>query len=164
MKTAIVYSHRAKKTSIVAKQIKEAVEWSSIDDLNVDELLPEKLLDYDFIILGVSTWFDGELPSNWDELVPAIEDLSFEGKKVAIFGNGDQIGYPENFGDAVGLLADLFESLGATIIGKTSSKDYTFESSKALRGEHFIGLLLDFENQNKKNAVRIKEWANSFKE
>jgi len=164
MKTAIVYSHSAKKTSQVAKQIKEAVEWSSIDDLNVDELLPEKLLDYDFIILGVSTWFDGELPSNWDELVPAIEDLSFEGKKVAIFGNGDQIGYPENFGDAVGLLADLFESLGATIIGKTSSKDYTFESSKALRGEHFIGLLLDFENQNKKNAVRIKEWANSFKE
>jgi len=164
MKTAIVYSHSAKKTSQVAKQIIDEVEWKSIDNLNVDELLPEKLLDYDLLILGVSTWFDGELPSNWDELVPAIEDLSFKGKKVAIFGNGDQIGYPENFGDAVGLMADLFESLGATIIGKTSTKGYAFNSSRALRGDHFIGLLLDFENQHEKNAIRIKEWANHFKQ
>ncbi|HNS30147.1 MAG TPA: flavodoxin [Tenuifilaceae bacterium] len=162
MKTAIVYSHSAKKTALVANQIKAMASMKGIEDLNVDELSVEKLMDYDRLIIGVSTWFDGELPRNWDELVPAIEDLNFNNKKVAIFGNGNQVGYPENFGDAVGIMADLFESLGAEIIGKTSIEGYTFEASRALRGKFLAGLVLDFENQHQLNEERIKSWVNSL--
>ncbi len=68
--------------------------------------------EFDNIIVGVSTWFDGELPNYWDEVKPELEALDMKGKKVAIFGLGDQKKYPENFIDGVGLLAKVFESGG----------------------------------------------------
>jgi flavodoxin I len=119
-------------------------------------------LEYDLLFLGSPSWFDGELPTYWDELVPAIEDLNLKGKKVAIFGNGDQEGYPENFGDAVGILAAVFQSSGATVIGETSCKGYVFEKSKAQYNDKFLGLILDFENQVKENKNRIKNWVKSI--
>lgn len=161
MKTAIIYSHSATKTKQAAKHIKEAFE-KPIDDIDADGLNPDDLKKYDLLILGVPTWFDGELPNYWDELIPAIEDLNLKKQKVAIFGNGDQVKYPENFGDAVGLLAEVFESAGAQIIGYTSLDGYTFESSKALRENKFLGLILDFENQAKLNKKRVADWVLAF--
>lgn len=158
MKAAIIYSHSAKKTTQVANQIKKELNLKGIDDLNVEDLNTNDLKNYNLLILGASTWFDGELPDYWDELVPAIEQENLKNLKVAIFGNGNQVMYPDNFGDAVGLLAEVFESSGASIIGYTPFEGYVFSASKALRGNQFCGLLLDFENQHKKNAERIKEW------
>jgi flavodoxin I len=115
------------------------------------------------MILGVPTWFDGELPNYWDEFVPALEDLDLKGKTVAIFGNGNQKGYPENFVDGVGIMAKLLESRGARLAGFTSVKGYTFESSQAVRGDQFTGLALDFENQASQINGKIKKWAEQLK-
>lgn len=158
MKTAIVYSHKAVKTTQAAKMIKKALKLDQIDDLNVENISPEKFSEYNLLILGAPTWFDGELSCYWDELIPAIEDIKFKNLKVAIFGNGDQIQYPDSFGDAVGLLAEVFESSGAKIIGQTSTTGFTFDSSKALKNNKFVGLVLDFENQHTKNQERIENW------
>ena len=113
---------------------------------------------YDGYILSVPTWFDGELPNYWDEILPALENLDLNGKKVALFGLGDQKNYPENYCDAVGILADFFAGKGAKIIGHTSRHGYDFESSKALRENLLIGLLLDQENQSKLTDERIQKW------
>lgn len=51
--------------------------------------------------------------------------MKLKGKKVAIFGLGDQIRYPENFADGIGLLAEVFEEDEATLVGFTSSEGYT---------------------------------------
>lgn len=158
MKAALVYSHSAKKTSQVAEAIKKAAKWETLDVINVEAFDAKILSTYDLLVLGAPTWFDGELPNYWDELIPAIEQLNLKKVKVAIFGNGDQVRYPENFGDAVGLLAHVFESTGGKIIGFTSTEGYKFESSKALREGKFCGLILDFENQHKKNEERILKW------
>jgi flavodoxin I len=40
------------------------------------------------IILGVPTWFDGELPNYWDEFVPALEDMDLKGKEVCLVWAG----------------------------------------------------------------------------
>jgi flavodoxin I len=162
MKVAIIYSHSAKKTSQVAQEIKKASKWGSVDDLDVEAVDPISLQEYNLLFLGAPTWFDGELPSYWDELIPAIEQLNFKKTKIAIFGNGDQIKYPENFGDAVGILAQVFESSGATIVGFTSTEDYNFLQSKALKSGKFCGLILDFENQHKLNKKRITDWIASI--
>ena len=162
MKTAIIYSHKTNKTTKVAKMISEAFE-SPIDDLDVESIEPNVFNKYDLLILGVPTWFDGELPSYWDEMVSAVEDLDLKNTKVALFGNGDQVNYSENFGDAVGLLAEVLESSHAQIIGKTSTKTYTFEASKALSDDSFVGLILDFENQNKLNKERVSGWVKQLK-
>ena len=40
----------------------------------------------------------------------------------------------------------------------TKSDDYIFKSSKALRGENFVGLGIDNDNEPEKTNRRIKEW------
>ena len=57
----------------------------------------------------------------------------------------------------------LSERKGAKIIGYTSTKGYNFENSRAQRGDKFVGLALDFENQAKKNKERIKKWVEEIK-
>ncbi|ALO14180.1 flavodoxin [Salinivirga cyanobacteriivorans] len=156
-KTGLFYSFNTHKTAQVAQKIKELWE-GDIDEINVEKASDDQLMAYDNYIMGVPTWFDGELPNYWDELVPALEDMNFKGKTFAIFGNGDQKGYPENFGDGVGIMAEIVEKQGGKVIGYTEADDYEFESSRALRDGKFVGLLLDFENQARKNNSRIKNW------
>jgi len=149
-KTAIIYSFNTKKTGKIAEQIKKSFENEEIDMVNAEELTDEKFLSYDQMILGVPTWFDGELPNYWDEFVPAIDDMNLSGKKIALYGLGDQKGYPENFLDAVGILGRILEDQGAKLVGFTSTEGYEFENSLAERGDQFMGLAIDYENQGSK--------------
>ena len=89
--------------------------------------------------------------------------MKLKGKKVAIFGLGDQIRYPENFADGIGLLAEVFEENGATLVGFTSSSGYTFERSKALRDGQWCGLVIDLDNQSEQAEEKIKEWCKQVK-
>ncbi len=161
-KIALIYSFNTNKTSQAAKKIGE--EWGdAVVHVNVEKITEKEFLSYDKMILGVATWFDGELPNYWDEFLPALEDMKLKGKTVAIFGNGNQKDYPENFVDGIGILGELLESRGARLIGFTSAKDYTFESSRALRGDEFCGLALDFENEASKVNGKIKKWTEQLK-
>ena len=113
---------------------------------------------YHNLVVGVSTWFDGELPTYWDELVPELETLDLKGKRVALFGLGDQANYPDNFVDGLGILGEAFEKAGATLVGYTSAQGYTFNHSRALRDDKWCGLVIDMENQPKLTDKRIREW------
>lgn len=157
-KLAIVYSFNSTKSAKIAVKIGESIKNFSIENLNVESCKGEEFLLYDGYILSVPTWFDGELPNYWDEMLPALENLNFKGKKFALFGLGDQKNYPENFCDAVGILADFLELRGAKIVGYTSPEGYSFESSKALKNNSLCGLLLDQENQSKHTDSRIDQW------
>ena len=162
-KIAICFSFNTNKTSLAAKKIAEEFGQDRVELVNAETLTPEQFISFKNYILGVPTWFDGELPNYWDEFVPALEDLDLKGKKIALFGNGDQKGYPENFVDGIGIMADMLEKYGATIVGYTSADGYTFENSKARRGNRFIGLALDFENQGKQINRKIKDWCRQLK-
>jgi len=162
-KTGIFYSFSTKNSAGVAEKIKEAFGKDKIDTIATDDMTEEQFLAYDNYILSSPTWFDGELAGYWDEFVPALEDMDLKGKNVAIFGLGDQIGYPDNFGDAVGLLASILEKRGAKIIGETAPKGYKFDKSKALRNSKFLGLLIDVENQDDLTNERIKSWVTDIK-
>ena len=162
-KKAIIYSFNTIKTSKAVKMLAEYFLENEIELINAEDITSEKFLEYDNLILAVPTWFDGELPNYWDEFVPEIEDMDLKGKKIAVFGNGNQIGYSENFVDGIGIMANLLEQRGATIIGFTSTGGYSFEKSRALKGDKFCGLALDFENQAGKNKERIKNWADQLK-
>ncbi|MBN1116803.1 MAG: flavodoxin [Bacteroidales bacterium] len=162
-KIGLFYSFKTNKTALIAKKIAENFDKKEIDSIDAEEVTEDMFTAYDNLILGCPTWFDGELPNYWDEFVPAIEDLDLKGKKIAIYGNGDQKGYPENFCDAVGLMAGILEKQGAEIVGFTSADGYTFESSSALRNDKFCGLALDFENQAKQNNKRVEDWCTQLK-
>ena len=151
MKTiALLYSFNSVKSAKIASKIAENLKGYKIETLNIENCQGEEFLSYDGFILSV--------PNYWDEILPALEKLELNGKKVALFGLGDQKNYPENFCDAVGILAGFFAERGAKIIGFTSREGYDFESSKALKDNYLSGLLLDQENQSKLTDERIQRW------
>ena len=159
----LIYSYNTQKTANVAKEIKQLYTTKDITEVNAEQIDGKTFQSFKYLILGVPTWFDGELPNYWDEFVPELETLDLKGRKIALFGNGDQIGYPENFVDAIGVLAQILEKRGAQIVGHTSTKGYTFESSKAVEDDKFLGLAIDFENQSEQNTPRIKDWIQELK-
>ena len=163
IKAALIYSFATKKTSTAAKLIKENLNELNLTEIDAEGLNAGNLEQYDILIAGAATWFDGELPTFWDEQIPALEDLNLKGKHVALFGIGNQVEYPEHFGDSIGLLADVFASTSAKIIGATSTEGYTFEDSKSVRNNQFVGLMLDFENQHNLNESRIENWCKQLK-
>lgn len=157
-KIGIFYSFNSNKTAKIGEKITEAFGNKNIEAINAEDLTEELFAKFDNIIVGVPTWFDGELPNYWDEFVPALEDIDLKGKKVAIYGLGDQKGYPENYNDGVGIFAILVEKCGAEVVGFTSREGYTYENSRAERGEQFCGLCLDQENQARLTKKRIADW------
>lgn len=162
-KIAIIYSFNTIKTGKAVKWISEHFNENEIELVNAEDLTADKFLSFNYLIMGVPTWFDGELPNYWDEFVPEIEDMDLKGKKIALFGNGNQKEYSENFVDGLGIMANLLESRGAEVVGFTSAEGYTFEKSRALRNNKFVGLALDFENQSAKNKDRIESWVKQIK-
>ena len=162
-KIGLFYSFASKKTAKIAGIVHNAFSGEDIQLINVDEVKKEKFLDFDNLILGVPTWFDGELPNYWDELLPALEEIDFSNKRIAIFGLGDQKGYSENFCDAIGIMATFFEEKGALIVGKFPLDGYNFEGSKAVHDGQFVGLPLDQENQARLTNGRIEHWVEYLK-
>lgn len=162
-KIGLFYSFNTKNTSKAAKLIREAFGAKNIEANNVEQTNEEQFASFENYILGVPTWFDGELPNYWDEFLPALEELDLSGKTFAIYGAGNQKEYPENFVDSIGLMAKIIESLGGKLIGSVPNEGYTFEYSKALRGNNFLGLPLDFEVQPSLVKPRIDKWVEQLK-
>lgn len=162
-KTAIIYSFNTKKTGKIAERIREALGEKQVEMVNAEELTEELFMSFDQIIMGVATWFDGELPNFWDEFVPALEEMDMKDKKIALFGLGDQKGYSENFIDGVGVMAEILEDQNAKLVGFTSTDGYEFEGSRALRGNQFCGLAIDYENQGSMNKERVNAWVDQLK-
>lgn len=161
-KIGLFYGANADKTALVAEKIRKEFG-SDITVIPVEHAWEQDFTGYENMIVGASTWFDGELPTYWDELLPELRSLDLKGKKVAIFGLGDQVNYPDNFVDGIGLLAKAFEEAGAAIVGYTSTNGYTFNKSQALTEHSFCGLALDLDNQPEKTDARIKEWCDVLK-
>lgn len=164
MKTGLFYGTGTEKTTFVANKIRKAFGEDKIDIIPIESAWKRDFEAYDHIIAGTSTWFDGELPTYWDEIIPELVTLDLKNKKVAIFGLGDQTNYPDNFADGVGILADAFIACGATLVGETSSDDYFFNASKALKNGKLLGLVLDLENQPDQTDKRIERWVKQLKE
>ena len=142
---------------MVAKKIQKELG-DAVEVVSVENAWQNDFEAYDYLIVGASTWFDGELPTYWDELLPELRTLQLKGKKVAIFGLGDQAKYPDNFVDGMGILADVFEEDGATLVGFTSTEGYKFNKSRALRGNQWCGLVIDLDNQAELTDKRVREW------
>lgn len=152
-------------TEEVADKIIDAWDVCPIDKYSVAEAKVEDFAAYDVIFLGLSTWYYGELQSDWEDFVEDFKNVDFSGKKVALFGLGDQLGYDFYFIDGVGILAEIVLENGGEIIGNWPAKGYDFSESKALKNtDYFYGLALDEDNQHKLTDTRIEQWLNLLKE
>ncbi|MDY6804628.1 MAG: flavodoxin FldA [Cyanobacteriota bacterium] len=131
--------------------------------LNVAEVEASDMENYDKIIVGCPTWDIGALQSDWEGLFDDLDDVDFSGKKVAYFGTGDQIGYADNFQDAMGILEEKISGLGGTTVGHWPTDGYEHEESKGVKNGKFVGLALDEDNQPELSDDRIKKWVAQLK-
>lgn len=54
---------------------------------------------------------------DWEAVWDQLDDLNLEGKIVALYGLGDQLGYGEWFLDALGMLHDKLSTKGVKFVG-----------------------------------------------
>lgn len=119
---------------------------------------------YEYIIIGCPTWNVGELQRDWEDFYEQLDSIDFSGKKVAYFGEGDQVAYPDTFQDAMGILEEKISELGGETVGYWSTDSYEFTDSKAVRDGKFVGLALDEDNQSQLSNERIKTWVFQLKQ
>lgn len=160
--TILIYGSDTHNTQDVAELI--AAYWG--DDLplkDISRTKPEEFAAYSHLILGIPTWYDGELQSDWYDFFPKLDSINLTGKTVAIFGLGDQAGYPYTFLDAMGELYEKVLEQGAEVVGQWPLDDYDFEASRAQLGDQLVGLGLDYENQDDLTPIRVEQWVEILK-
>ena len=157
----LFYGSNTDYTRLVVDQIIEEFELVAPNLLtihNVAKTPLDKMLTYDFLIIGCPTWNIGQLQDDWDNHFLELDSLHLVGKQIAIFGLGDQYGYPESFCDAIGILGRKFIAQGAELVGYTSTNGYEFSYSAGVEDDRFMGLALDDENDSEATPDRISEW------
>jgi len=113
--------------------------------------------EYDVLILGTSTWGDGELQDDWYDAVELLRAANLSGKKIALFGCGDSASYPDTFCGAMGIIYEACQ--GATIIGKgLSTEGYSFNQSQAVVDGAWVGCAIDEVNESNLTEARIDAW------
>ncbi len=133
-------------------------EGFEVDSFNVADDDLDKMLEYDNLIVGCPTWNIGELQDDWDSIFEDYEELDFSGKIAAFFGCGDQVGYPDNFLDAIGMLGKTFMAKGGNLVGRCNPEDYDFRDSISLDNGKLLGLGLDYDNEEEKCEDQMTSW------
>ncbi|MFC3121227.1 flavodoxin FldB [Agaribacter flavus] len=169
MRIAIFYGSTTCYTEMAGEKIQETLHTltaQTIPMFNIKDTALKKCEEFDFIVFGISTWDFGELQEDWESTWDDIRSLQLTGKKVAIYGLGDQLGYADWFQDALGMLHDEVVALDADIIGYWPNEGYEFAASKALTADqtYFVGLSLDDENQFDLSHERIQQWCTQIVE
>lgn len=157
MKIGIFYGTTSGFTQMVGESI-----LSHLGDeatfTNIVNAKPEDILSFDKIIIGIPTWDEGQLQSDWASFFPQLDGMDFTGKTIAMYGLGDAYGYPETFQDALGTMGEKFESKGAKLIGFWPTDGYEFNKSKGVRNGKFLGLAIDPVNQDDQTPQRVEDW------
>lgn len=154
------------RTRLLAKQIARKLGDAADAPVNIGRTRVEDFLAYEALILGSPTLGAGELPGlstglsqpSWEEFLPQLADADLCGKRIAIYGLGDQKKYPDEFVDAIGLIHDALLARGARVIGRWPVEGYEFTASQAVDGNHFLGLAIDQINQPLLTEARVDAW------
>lgn len=164
-KIGLFYGSTTGKTESAAEMIRDEFGGDSIVTLHeIADVSDRDFDNYEYIIIGCPTWDIGELQADWDGFFnDDLDNIDFSGKTVAYFGTGDQVGYEENFQDAMGILEAKISSLGGKTVGYWSTDGYEYEASQADKGGNFVGLALDDDNQSELTEPRIKAWVTQLK-
>lgn len=162
MATAIFFASSTGNSEEIANKI--SLELNKIEVFDLAGTKIDKINEYDKLILGGSSWGDGELNDDWEDVWGDFSKLDLSNKTIALFGLGDQESYSDEFCSAMGIIYEQIANSGAKIIGFTSSDGYYHDASKAQLNNQFVGLAIDEDNQSDLTDNRIKDWANTIRE
>lgn len=162
-KTGIFYGSTTGTTESVARLIAEKLGVSPADVHDVSKLDAALAESYEALILGTSTWGDGELQDDWYDGIKVLKNANLSGKIIALFGCGDSESYSDTFCDGMGILFEDLKDSGCTFVGAVSDSDYTYASSVAVADGKFVGLALDDVNESDRTDARVSAWTEMLK-
>lgn len=157
-KIGLFFGTQTGKTESIAEMIRDEFGAGEIDLHDMSNVDVSDFDGYTKLIIASPTWNIGELQSDWEGFFPELDSMDFSGKTVAYFGTGDQLGYADNFMDAVGILEEKISERGGKTIGYWPTDGYDFSESKAVKDGRFVGLAIDEDNQPELTDERIKKW------
>ena len=161
MATAIFFASSTGNSEEIANKISSELNEIEIFDLSGTKI--SKINEYDKLILGCSTWGDGELNDDWEDVWIDFCKIDLSNKTIALFGLGDQESYSDEFCSAMGIIYEQVVKSKAKIIGFTSTEGYYHDGSKAQINNKFVGLAIDEDNQSDLTDKRINNWINDIR-
>ncbi len=162
IKTALFFGSETGNTEEHALEIQKELIGTPLelmkDPMDLAETDVKEILNYDFIIIGSPTWNIGELQADIEAVFEDFDKLDLTNKQFAIYGNGDQEGYPDTYQDAMGIIGNKIKSRGGKLLGFTPTTGHHYEASLGVENGQFMGLALDEDSQADKSLTRIKNW------
>jgi flavodoxin I len=159
----IFYGSTTGNTEKVAEMIRNEFGEGNADLHNVDIVEKSDVEKYKYLIFGVSTWGVSDLQDDFEDFLEVLNEVDFSGKKVALFGLGDQSTYADSFVDAMGILYDGLKKMGVNFVGSISKEGYSFTGSMALIKGKLVGLAIDEEFESHLTPGRVTNWVNKLK-
>ncbi|QSB02811.1 flavodoxin [Methylomonas sp. EFPC1] len=141
------------------------------EPVNVNQATVTELLGYKALILGMPSYGVGEIPGrttgseegNWEEFLFRLDEADLSGKRVALFGLGNQQKYYARFASSLIHLYHHVRSYGAEVTGTWSTDGYHFTHSSSVVDGKFVGLVLDHHNQPELTKTRVLDWLEQVK-
>jgi flavodoxin I len=141
------------------------------EPVNVNQAKVPDLLQYKALILGAPSYGVGELPGrttgsqegNWEEFLFRLDDADLSGKRIALFGLGNQQKYYDRFASSLIHLYQHVVAYRAEVIGAWSTDGYHFTRSHSVINNQFVGLVLDHHTQPEMTKTRITGWLDQVK-
>lgn len=157
-KIGIFYGSATGTTADVARRIARYMGVDQEDIHDVAKVGPSTLGQYAKLVLGSSTWGNGEVEDDWYNFLDGAQSLDLRGREIAIFGCGDET-MADTFCNAIGIIYDRLKDTGAKFIGEYPADVYTFAHSAASHDGTMRGLALDEVNHPEYTEGRIRDWA-----
>lgn len=162
-KTGIFYGSTTGTTEEIARKIAKQLGVADSDVHDAAKLTEALVNDYEALLLGTSTWGDGDLQDDWYDAVKVLQGMDLSSKVIALFGCGDSDSYTDTFCDGMGILYNDLQATGAKFCGSVSTDGYTFDNSIAVADGKFVGLAIDEVNEDGNTDERIAHWVDTLK-
>lgn len=162
-KTGIFYGSSTGTTQSIAETIASKLGIAATNVIDVAKMTAEQIKGFDALILGTSTWGDGELQDDWYDGIKLLKAADLSGKTIALFGCGDSESYSDTFCDGIGLIYEEIKDSGCSFIGQVSTDGYTFSSSASVVDGVFVGLAIDDVNESDQTENRINAWVEKMR-
>jgi len=169
----IFYGSTTGHTESVAQRIQKALGAENAALHDVASASADDLERYDYLIFGVATYSYGDLQDDWKSFAWELDRVDFSGKKVALFGVGDQERFPDTFVNGMGTIYRRVTERGATVVGSWPTDGtvvgswptdgYSFNTSTAVQGGSFVGLAIDEHTQPELTDERVARWVDGLR-
>lgn len=117
-KVLIIYGSTTGNTEMCSEYVEKGLREAGIDNITRKNVLDsniQDLSDFEYVLLGCSTWDLGALQYDFEGFHQELEKSDLKGKKFGVFGCGD-LAYEDTFCAAVGTISKTIKKQGGELI------------------------------------------------